>query len=122
MNVFVRFAVSCLLLFSTGRASAGVELIEISEVQLVRELSGVVEDSSGALMKGVLVEEFSSDWKKVLRSSHTDAEGTFLLRGTKDWQLHWLQVSCNGFNPMRFRMRVDPNRGKPLRLTMHVST
>ena len=55
---------------------AQYQIIEIEKVQLATSLAAVVTDITGSRMPGVLVEEFSSDWKQSLRSTKTDATVT----------------------------------------------
>ena len=58
---------------------AQYQIIEIEKVQLATSLAAVVTDITGTRMPGVLVEEFSSNWKQSLRSTKTDAKGRFTL-------------------------------------------
>jgi hypothetical protein len=52
-------------------------------VQLARSLGAVVHDATGSPIPGVLVEEFSSDWKETLRSTKTDTSGGFTFAPVK---------------------------------------
>ena len=122
MRVQLGISIAAVLLMSGSSAFSGVEIIEFAEVQVVSSLSGVVHDPSDSSMKDALVEEFSSDWKKVLRSTHTDASGLFTLQPVKGRSLYYLQISSRGFNPIHVRVRIDRVRGKLLRLTMPVAT
>jgi hypothetical protein len=100
----------------------GVITVEIQNVQLVRSLAGVVHDPADSPMASVLVEERSPDWKEPLRSTKTDAAGKFALAPIKGRGLYYLQLTMKGFNPLRVRVRVDPKRGKELRVSMEFST
>jgi hypothetical protein len=100
----------------------GVITVEIQNVQLVRSLAGVVCDPADSPMAGVLVEEFSSDWKETLRLTTTDATGSFALAPIKGRGIYYLQLTFKGFNPLRVRVKVDPKRGKELRVNMNIST
>jgi hypothetical protein len=90
--------------------------IEIEKVQLARSLAAVVLDSADSPIPGVLVEEFSSDWKESLRSTKTDATGGFTFAPVKGRDVYYLQLRMNGFDPLRVRVKIDPKQGKILRL------
>jgi len=96
--------------------------IEIEKVQLVRSLAAVVLDRAGSPIPGVLVEECSSDWKQSLRSIKTDATGGFTFASVKGRDVYYLQLRMNGFNLLRVRVKIDPKRGKNLRLKLQVAT
>jgi hypothetical protein len=69
----LRLFVGLLLLFvSTQLHTQGISIIEIGNVQLARSLAAKVHDSAGSPIAGVLVEELSTDWKTLLRSTKTD--------------------------------------------------
>jgi hypothetical protein len=96
--------------------------IEIAEVQLARSLGAVVQDANGSPIPGVLVEEFSSDWKESLRSTKTDTSGGFTFAPEKGRGVYYLQLRMNGFDPLRVRVKLDAKRGKSLQLKMEVAT
>ncbi len=100
----------------------GVSVIEYQNVQLARSLAAVVHDPADFPMPGVLVEEFTSDWKESLRSTNTDAAGGFTFAPVKGRAVYYLQLTMKGFNPLRVRVKVDPKRGKDLRVKMVLST
>jgi len=95
--------------------------IEIEKVQLARSLAAVVLDSAGSPIPGVLVEEFSSDWKESLRSTKTDATGGFTFAPVKGRDVYYLQLRMNGFDPLRVRVKIDPKEGNILRLKLEVA-
>jgi len=101
---------------------AQYQIIEIEKVQLATSLAAVATDITGTRMPGVLVEEFSSDWKQSLRSTKTDAKGRFTLTPVKGRDVYYLQLSMNGFDPLRVRVKIDPKEGKNLRLTLEIAT
>jgi hypothetical protein len=110
------------LLFAPAYLHAqGVVTEEIPNVQLVRSLAAVVQDAADSPMAGVLVEEFSSDWNKALRSTKTGATGRFTFAQVKGRDVYYLQLTMKGFNPLRVRVKVDPQRGKELRVNMKIS-
>ena len=101
---------------------AQYQVIEIEKVQLATSLAAVVTDITGSPMPGVLVEEFSSDWKQSLRSTKTDAKGGFTLVSVKGRDVYYLQLRMNGFDPLRVRVKIDPKQGKNLRLKLKIAT
>ena len=101
---------------------AQYQIIEIEKVQLATSLAAVVIDTTGSPMPGVLVEEFSSDWKQSLRSTKTDATGGFTLAPAKGRDVYYLQLRMNGFDPLRVRVKIDPKQGKNLRLKLEIAT
>jgi Carboxypeptidase regulatory-like domain len=96
--------------------------VVIEKVQLARSLAAVVLDPAGSPIPGVLVEEFSSDWKESLRSTMTDATGGFTFAPVKGRDVYYLQLRMNGFDPLRVRVKVDPKRGKNLQLELEIAT
>jgi hypothetical protein len=101
---------------------AQYQIIEIEKVQLATSLAAVVTDITGSRMPGVLVEEFSSDWKQSLRSTKTDAKGRFTLAPVKGRDVYYLQLRMNGFDPLHVRVKIDPKQGKNLRLKLEIAT
>jgi hypothetical protein len=98
------------------------QTIEIEKVQLARSLGAVVHDPTGSPIPGVLVEEFSSDWKESLRSTKTDTSGGFTFAPVKGRGIYYLQLKMNGFDPLRVRVQLDTKRGTNLQLKMEVAT
>jgi hypothetical protein len=98
------------------------QTIEIEKVQLARSLGAVVHDPTGSPIPGVLVEEFSSDWKESLRSTKTDASGSFTFAPVKGRGIYYLQLRMKGLDPLRVRVKLDAKRGKNLHLKMEVAT
>jgi hypothetical protein len=101
---------------------AQYQIIELSEVQWGKTLSATVRDESNSPMGKALVQEFSPDWKTVLRTSVTGPDGRFSLPPVKAEKIYYLQISAPGFDPLRLRMRVDPKGGVHLIIKMHVAT
>jgi hypothetical protein len=108
--------------FLNHSAVAGVELIIIENVQYSRTLIVTVTDSADAPISHVKVEEMDAGWKHLIRSSETDTHGQFTLSSTPGRKMHFLQLSSYGFNPLRVRIAVSPQKGKDLKLEMHVAT
>jgi hypothetical protein len=101
---------------------AQYQIIEIEKVQLATSLAAVVTDITGSPVPGVLVEEFSSDWKQSLRSTKTDAKGRFTLASVMGRDVYYLQLRMNGFDPLRVHVKIDPKQGKNLRLKLKIAT
>jgi hypothetical protein len=96
--------------------------IEIEKVQLARSLAAVVLDPAGYPIPGVLVEEFSSDWKQSLRSTKTNTTGGFTFAPVKGRDVYYLQLRIDGFDPLRLRVKIDHKQGKNLRLKLELAT
>ena len=98
------------------------QTIEIEKVQLARSLGAVVHDPTGSPIPGVLVEEFSSDWKESLRSTKTDTSGGFRFAPVKGCGIYYLQLRMKGFDPLRVKVQLDAKSGTNLQLRMEVAT
>ena len=113
---------SCLFSGTGNPRSQGVSIIEIGDLQVTKSLAAVVKDSRGFPMDGVLGEEMSADWKTRLRSTRTDSKGRFSLKTVNGRKIYYLELTYKGFNPLRVRIQVDPQRGVDLQLQMTIST
>jgi Carboxypeptidase regulatory-like domain len=98
------------------------QTIEIEKVQLARSLTAEVLDPAGCPISEALVEEFSSDWKESLRTTKTDATGRFSFAAVKGRDVYYLQIRVDGFDPLRFRVKIDLKQDKNLRLKLEVAT
>ena len=104
------------------KINAQYQVVEIADVQLVKSLSGVVQDPAGSPMENVLVQEFSPDWNTVLRTSKTDSHGRFSLAALQGRKIYCLQLSTSGFDPLRVRVQVDRKRGASLKVKLVIAT
>ena len=104
------------------RIEAQYQLIELADVQLAKSLGATIQDPTGAPVPKAVVQEFSTDWKKVLRSGSTDTHGRFSFTPAKGRTIYFIQISAPGFNPLRFRLQVDAKRGASLSLKLMVAT
>jgi hypothetical protein len=102
--------------------SAQYQVVEIADVQFVKSLSGVVQDPAGSPMESVLVQEFSPDWRTVLRTSKTDNHGRFSLAPLQGRKIYCLQLSTSGFDPLRVRVQVDRKHGTSLKVKLVIGT
>ncbi len=93
---------------------ANEEIVEF-RLQRARCLCGVVT-VSGNPVKNAKVEEFGPDWKEMLRSTDTDAEGRFTLPPIKGRKIYYLQISARatGVKPLRIPIKVVRFRGVSL--------
>jgi hypothetical protein len=121
LSRFFSLVAGLIFLVSAHASAQGVVTIEIAKVQSAPTLSALVHDSAGNPLNGVSVVELSSDWKSSLRSTKTGPDGRFTLSGA-DNRIHHFQFSLPGFNPLRVRIRVSPERKDELQLQMWVST
>jgi len=102
----------------TSLHAQGVSTIEYQKAQVVLSLAGVVHDTAQSPMAGVLVEEFSSNWKIALRSTESDQQGHFVMLPVRGRKTYFLQFSFRNCNPIRMRVEVDSKRGKELKVEM----
>ena len=126
-----RFPPTHLLVFAVflGAASspalAGVEIVEIEKIQVVRAISGVVRDPSGAPVPGATVTEVSPDWKTDIQSTTTNADGTFSIVPRDRKKVYHLRISFDtspGFNPLIVHVRLSRWTKKKLTLMLELST
>jgi Carboxypeptidase regulatory-like domain len=122
MNRLIKL-VACIALFCFPmRIEAQYQRIELADVQLAKSLGATVQDSTGAPVPKAAVQEFSADWKTVLRSSSTDTHGRFSFAPAPDRTIYFIQISAPGFNSLRFRLQVDTKRGASLKLKLPAAT
>ena len=122
MSRFLSLATIVGLLCLPLKINAQYQTIELADVQLVKSLSAVIQDPVGSPLTNVLVQEFSPDWKTVLRTSATDDHGRFSLANVQGRKIYCLQLSTPGFDPLRLRVQVDRKRGANLKLKLTIAT
>jgi|SRR5580700_533541 hypothetical protein len=122
MNRFLSLATIVGLLCLPLKIDAQYQVIELADVQLVKSLSAVVQDPGGSPLTNVLVQEFSPDWKTVLRTTATDDQGSFSLATLQGRKIYCLQLSTPGFDPLRLRVQLDRKRGANLKLKLTIAT
>jgi hypothetical protein len=136
-------AVPALVFALTVRAQ---DLVIIERPFRAHILAGVVVDTAGSPVSGVLVQECDAsfsprplldpaekltpmtmlwdcrrDPKHVIASTKTDANGRFLFPQTKKTKTHYLQLSLDGFDPMEIVVKLSPfSRSEP-HIQMHVA-
>jgi hypothetical protein len=110
--------VVCLTLAGHGQST----VIEQANVVVTRQLAGrVVVGSKSEPVADVKVELCSGDWKTVIATGKTNAEGYFSL-GTPAGSLFHLRFSAPGFNIYQMRARVKGSAKRDLTIVMNVAT
>ena len=104
------------------KIGAQYQVVELADIQLAKSLSAVVQDPTGSPLTNIVVQEFSPDWKTVLRTSATDKHGRFSLATVQGRNTYCLQLSAPGFDPLRVRVQVDRKRGANLKLKLTIAT
>jgi len=122
MNRPFRLAALLGLLSFPMRIEAQYQLIELADVQLAKSVSATIQDPTVAPVPNAVVQEFSADWKTVLRSSSTDTHGKFSFTPAPGRTIYFVQISVPGFDPLRFRLQVDTKRGTSLKLKLTIAT
>ena len=109
--------IASVLLLSTCLANE--EVVEIGNVQVAKSLSGTVTDPVDAPVPGVQVIEVKSDWKTMVRSTVTDANGQWSLAPVPHQKVYYIRlIKGGGFNELRFHVRLDRRKGKELRMKL----
>ena len=129
-------------------AHAGIELITFEQPFHAQNLAGVVVDSTGAPVPGVVIEDCvqtfrqvrgsdhseppvfenamildcHSEPKHVLSSTTTDSNGRFKLTHAKMGSTHYLYVYCPGFDPMQITVKLRWFARRNLRIKLHIAT
>src|SRR5215470_13468469 len=114
-------ALVALLCFPT-RIEAQYQIVDLADVQLAKSIGATIQDPIGVPVPKAVVQEFSSDWKTVLRSGATDTRGKFSFSPAKGRTIYFIQISAPGFDPLRFRLQVDAKRGASLKLKLKLAT
>jgi hypothetical protein len=115
--------IAAALLVLVSACFAGVEVVEIGNLQVSKTLGGTVADPSGFPLPGVQVIEVASDWKTVLRSTKTNSQGQWSLEPVSNPRVYYFRlVKDGGFNEVRFRVKLNNHKGKELRINLPLST
>ncbi len=122
MNRLFRLAALIGLLCLPAVIEAQYQVIELADVQFAKSVGATIEDPNGVPVPKAVVQEFSADWKTVLRSSSTDTQGKFSLTPAPGRRVFFIQVSAPGFDPLRFRLQLDTKHGVNLKLKLTVAT
>jgi hypothetical protein len=125
------FAIACLLLFLSLRATAQMEIVDIEKPQFAKSVAGIVTDPSHAVIGSVTVEERTEDWKKVLRTTETDHRGRFRFRSrskgrfrfpARSKTVYYLEFSRSGFTWVRLKLQLDKKAKPDIMVEMPLAT
>lgn len=112
-------------IFLTLPCFAGVETVEFANVQLCKNLGGiVVVDQANSPLADVEVLEVTPDWKTVIRRTRTNAQGLWSLPeipGKHIYFLRFITKECC-FNEVRCKVKVNKHKGNQLQIGLPVST
>jgi len=122
MNRLSKLAAIIALLCFPMRIAAQYQLIELADVQSAKSLGATIQYPTGAPISTAHVQEFSADWKTVLRSTSTDRDGSFSFAPVRGRKIYFIQISAPGFDPLRFGLHVDAKRGASLKLKLTIAT
>ena len=110
-----------LIIAANGRCQT--EMIERIKSMKAQNLSGRVQlGDSPEGVKGVLVEECTSDWKTVKASTYTDENGHFQLPSSSEKLLHYLRFSLRGAHTVLIRVKIDRSGPRELMLVLAFMT
>jgi hypothetical protein len=103
---------------------AGVETLEIGNIQFSKTLGGIVTDTADSPLADVQVIEVASEWQTPVRSTTTDAEGRWTLPPIPARQVYFLRFITKEccFNEVRCRVKLNKRKGKALRINLPMST
>jgi len=129
-------------------ARAGIELITFAHPFRTHNLAGVVVDSMGAPVAGVVIEDCVQTFKQVRSSGDaekpvfeermvldchfepkhvrasttTDSEGRFKFPHAKMGSTHYLYLSQSGFDPMQITVKLRHFAHAEVRLQLVIAT
>jgi len=113
---------SAILATAFSLANAGVEVVELAKIQVVRTFAGTLLDPNGDPIRGATVDEVTSDMKTVIQTVQTDESGRFKFLTWTNVRTHHLLISHSGFNPLFVHVRVSRWSRKYLHLELHLAT
>jgi hypothetical protein len=137
----------CFCWLFAAPASAQLELVVIEKPFAARTLSGIVVDSTGAAVSGVVVEQCdvlfnpikarnaegeptgevlpgdcSQEPSHVVASAKTDEKGHFSFPSAKTGRTYYLHLSCPGFDPMQIAVKLRFYSRSGVRIKLRVAT
>jgi len=103
---------------------AGIETVEIGNVQFAEILGGIVIDPAGSPLADVQVIEVAPDWRTIIRITRTDADGRWSLPPVPKRRIYFLRFITKQccFNQVRCRVKLSKRKGKELRIELPLST
>ena len=120
-RIIVHFGL-ILALFAYALPARAIELITIERPFRAQNLAGVVVDSTGATVSGVVVEACDAAYKRVLATTRTDANGHFAFPKAKIGTTHYLHFQSNGFDPMQITVQLRRFAKGNLRIKLYIAT
>jgi hypothetical protein len=111
-----------LFLAFSPHPQAQVVLITFDHPFQAQKLAGVVLDSSGESVMGVLIEDCDSTFKHARKSAWTDESGRFAFRRSRAGTTHFLRVSRDGFDPMQMTVQLKTGADTELTIRLHIAT
>jgi hypothetical protein len=99
-----------------------IELITIEHPFRSHHLAGVVVDTTGAPVSGVVVEDRDSTFTHVLASTKTDANGYFAFPKAKKGTTHYPHLNNYGFDPMQITVQLGWFAKCNLRIRLYIAT
>ncbi len=115
-------AITVVVIGLVSGAVAGVETVEMQKVQVVRSVSGVVNDPAGVPIEGAVVAELVGDGGRVVRTVQTDENGYFSLPPERNQRIYLIRISRNGFNPLIVHVKTTRWTKKTLKLRLEIGT
>jgi hypothetical protein len=101
---------------------AGQERIVIGDVQLCKILGGMVLDQANSRIENVEVVEMTSDWKTVIRSTKTNADGQWSFPLESHKHIYFLRFRKEAFHEVQCRVKISKRKGKEFRIVLPVAT
>lgn len=111
-------------------ALAGAAFISVHAQELVvrveepvhsRSLSGIVIASDNEPVPQAIVELRSQDWKRVLRKTATDYDGSFKFKNARRG-IYRLRIWARGFQHMEFEVKVDRSGQRRPKFMLEIGT
>jgi Carboxypeptidase regulatory-like domain len=110
------------IVFGAWSADA-TQLVVQKEVSVSRTPAGrITVPGTEEAASGVTVELRSSDWKTVIASTKSDAEGHFSLKQAEKSGLFYVRFSAPGMDIYQLRVRIDKHGAPELEVRLSVAT
>jgi hypothetical protein len=97
-------------------------MYELEDVQVGRTLSAIVMRRDGGPIEGVVVAEMTPGWQETLRTTKSDAAGTFTFEPVKGRKVYYFRLTIDKMKPLQFRMKVDTKKGITIKVQMEIDT
>jgi hypothetical protein len=97
-------------------------MYELEDVQVGRSLSAIVTRLDGGPIEGVAVAEMTPGWQETLRTTKSDAAGTFTFEPVKGRKIYYFRLTMDKMKPLQFRMKVDSKKGITIKVQMEIAT